>query len=42
MSKSCADISQTDLYALFRALSIPNIVVLMEVRDPTPLELQSD
>lgn len=29
---------QTDLYALFRALSIPNIVVLLEVRCPTPLE----
>ncbi len=26
--------SQTDLYALFRALSIPNIVVLVEVRAP--------
>ena len=29
-----ADRAQTDLYALFRTLSIPNIVVLVEVIDP--------
>lgn len=29
-----AEILQTDLYSLFRALSIPNIVVLMEVSNP--------
>lgn len=34
LTESLSDVLQTDLYALFRALSIPNIVVLMEVSEP--------